>query len=305
LKYGVLLMAYGSPRTLDEVEGYYTDIRGGRAPSAEALADLTARYARVGMPSPLEEITRRQAAGLERALAGRGPGGSDIACYVGMKHWNPFIHEAVAQVAADGVEKLVGLVLAPHYSKMSIGGYESRLLAAKEELGATFEVAMVNSWYDEPGFIDLVASNIKDTATGWPENDFRVFFTAHSLPERAMTGGDPYRDQLLASSKLIADAAGVSDWEFAFQSASATGEPWLGPDILDRLQAFAAEGGRHALIAPIGFVADHLEILFDVDVECAEEASRLGLELRRTTSPNDDPRLVDTLANVVVKELDH
>jgi ferrochelatase len=292
-------MAYGSPRILDEVEGYYTDIRGGRAPSAEALADLTARYERVGVPSPLEEITRRQAAALERALAGRGPDGSDIACYVGMKHWNPFIREAAAQIAADGVEKLVGLALAPHYSKMSIGGYESRLLAAKDELGAGFEVAMIDSWYDEPGFIDLVASNIREAVAGWP--GFRIFFTAHSLPERAMAGGDPYRDQLLASSKLAAGAAGVSDWEFAFQSASATGEPWLGPDIGDRLRAFAGEGGRRALVAPIGFVADHLEILFDVDVECAEEATRLGLELRRIASPNDDPRLIDTLADVVAR----
>lgn len=299
MKCGVLLMAYGSPRILDEVEGYYTDIRGGRAPSAEALADLTARYERVGVPSPLEEITRRQAAALERALAGRGPDGSDIACYVGMKHWNPFIREAAAQIAADGVEKLVGLALAPHYSKMSIGGYESRLLAAKDELGAGFEVAMIDSWYDEPGFIDLVASNIREAVAGWP--GFRIFFTAHSLPERAMAGGDPYRDQLLASSKLAAGAAGVSDWEFAFQSASATGEPWLGPDIGDRLRAFAGEGGRRALVAPIGFVADHLEILFDVDVECAEEATRLGLELRRIASPNDDPRLIDTLADVVAR----
>jgi ferrochelatase len=290
-------MTYGSPRTLDEVEGYYTDIRGGRKPSPEAIEELSSRYARIG-GSPLPEITVRQARALESQLEDHPDG--PVPVFVGMKHWHPFIAEAVDEVVAAGVDTLVGIALAPHYSRMSIGGYEDRVRAAREAKAAGFDLRMVQSWYQEPAFVEFVADRLRATLDGWDPSDesTRVFFSAHSLPERILASGDPYRDQLLDSAAMIAKAADVANWEFAFQSASHTGEPWLGPDVLERLEAFAGEGGRRAVIAPIGFTADHLEILFDVDVECAELARQLGLELRRLPSPNDDPAFIGVLADV-------
>ncbi|MGH9194739.1 MAG: ferrochelatase [Acidimicrobiia bacterium] len=299
---GVLFMAYGSPRTIEEVEPYYTDIRGGRKPSAEALEHLKERYLRIGGTSPLEEVTTRQAVATVDLLRREG---LDATAYVGMKHWHPFISDAVQQMHSDEVEVAIGLVLAPHFSKMSIGGYEERVLKAKAEIGAGFDFAMVDFWYDDQKFIDFVAANLRDTLNDWSANEdqTRVFFTAHSLPERILASGDPYRDQLLDSSRLVAQVVGISNFEFAFQSASSTGEPWLGPDILDRLESFKAEGGKRAVVAPIGFTADHLEVLFDVDVECAEKCGEIGLEFRRIPSPNDDPRFVGALAGIVRRAL--
>lgn len=298
---GILFMAYGSPRSIDEVEPYYTDIRGGRAPSPEALEHLTDRYRRIGGSSPLEEITTRQAGGVEKALRSEG---SDVKAFVGMKHWHPYIAEAVERIAGDGIERVIGIALAPHYSKMSIGGYEERVIKARAS-GASFAFRMIPYWYDDAGFIEFVAGNLKATLAGWDPGDraTKVFFSAHSLPERILATGDPYRDQLQESSKLIADVAGVPEWEFAFQSASETGEPWLGPDILERLEAFRSDGGHRAVIAPIGFTADHLEILFDVDIECAGKAKELGLELRRIPSPNDEPGFIRALAELIRRHL--
>jgi ferrochelatase len=297
----VLCMAYGGPNSLDEVEDYYTDIRGGRRPSAESLADLMSRYEAIGGLSPLPEITRRQAAALGEVLEAASPG--RYRTHVGMKHWHPFVGEAVQDIAAEGDDEVIGLVLAPHYSKMSVGGYEQRLLAAQAATGASFSVDMIPYWYDDEAFIAFAAENVRAALGDWDPADrgTRVFFSAHSLPERILAEGDPYKDQLLDSSRLIAEAAGVPNWEFAFQSQSHTGEPWLGPDVLTSLEAFAAEGGKRAVISPIGFVADHLEVLFDVDIECAEQAKHLGIDLRRTASPNDDPRFIQVLAGVVQK----
>jgi ferrochelatase len=222
-----------------------------------------------------------------------------------MKHWHPSIDEAVGEIVAADVETLVGIVLAPHYARMSIGGYRDRILAARAARGGRFELRMVPSWYDEPEFVQFVAERLSASLDGWDRDaGTKVFFTAHSLPERILAEGDPYRDQLIDSSRLVADAAGGVAWELAFQSASATGEPWLGPDILERLEAFAAAGGRRALVAPVGFTADHLEVLYDVDVECGELAGHLGLELRRLPSPNDDPAFARTLAGIAVRELE-
>ena len=296
----MLCMAYGGPRSLDEVEDYYTDIRGGRRPSPEALDDLMQRYERIGGLSPLPEITHRQADALGSALESAVPG--RFRTYVGMKHWHPFVREAVDDITADGADRVIGLVLAPHFSKMSIGGYEQRLLAAQSATGASFDVDMIPHWYDDDGFVAFAAENLRAALGDWDPADpaTRVFFSAHSLPERILAEGDPYRDQLLESSGLIAEAAGVPNWEFAFQSQSHTGEPWLGPDVLTSLEAFAGRGGRRAVVSPIGFVADHLEVLYDVDVECVEQAGKLGIELRRTASPNDDPRFIQVLAGVVL-----
>ena len=210
-----------------------------------------------------------------------------------MKHWQPRIAEAVESALAGGATRIVGLVLAPHYSRLSIGEYRERLDAAA---AGRAEVVLVESWHDQPGFLDVVADRVRGT-------DAWVVFTAHSLPERILDEGDPYREQLLETSRLVAERAGLERWSFAFQSASATGEPWLGPDVLEELDRLHEAGVGKVLVAPIGFVSDHLEILWDIDIEARERAAELGLELERIESLNDDPAFVRALAELVEERL--
>jgi len=276
----VVVMAYGCPSRVEDVPAYLDDIRGGRPMPRHALDEFVERYRRVGV-SPLNEITERQRAGLERELG--------LPVFAGMKHWEPRIAEAAARALATGATRIVGLVLAPHYSRLSIDGYRDRLEAA---IGALAEIRMIESWHDHAPYLDVVASRVRGT-------DAHVVFTAHSLPERILADGDPYRDQLLETSRLVADRAGLSRWSLAFQSESATGEPWLGPDILAHLEDLHAQGVRKVLVAPIGFVADHLEILWDIDVEARGKAAELGLELDRIASMNDDPAFIRALAELV------
>jgi ferrochelatase len=209
--------------------------------------------------------------------------------FVGMKHWRPRIAEAVDAALAGGASRVIGVVLAPHYSRLSVGEYRERLEAALERRA---ELLLVESWHDEPAFVEVVADRLQGT-------DAWVVFTAHSLPERILADGDPYREQLLETSRLVAERAGLEQWSFAFQSASATGEPWLGPDVLEELKRLSGEGVRKVLVAPVGFVSDHLEILWDLDVEAREKADELGLELARIESLNDDPEFIRALAGVV------
>jgi len=285
MKDAVIVMAYGSPSTADDIRPYLEDIRGGRPVSDEAVAELTERYRRIGGRSPLDEVTEAQRAALEHELG--------IPVFVGMKHWRPRIAEAVERALVSGATRIVGVVLAPHYSRMSVGEYRERLEAALE--GRDAELVLVESWHEDPAFVDVVADRVRGTGA-W------VVFTAHSLPQRALAGGDPYRDQLLETSRLVSERAGLGErWSFAFQSASATGEPWLGPDILEELERLAGEGEREVLVAPVGFVSDHLEILWDLDIEAREKAQALGLELERITSLNDDPSFIHALAGVVEK----
>jgi ferrochelatase len=279
----VILMAYGSPATADDVAAYLADIREGRSVSQQAIDELSEHYRRIGGRSPLDEITEAQRAGLERELG--------LPVYVGMKHWRPRIAEAVEAALSGGAETLVGLVLAPHYSRLSIAGYRERLDNA---LQGRAELVFVESWHDHEPFLDVLASRVRGF-------DGHVVFTAHSLPERILRDGDPYRDQLLETSRLVAERAGLVDWSFAFQSASATGEPWLGPDILEELERLAANGERRVLVCPVGFVSDHLEILWDLDIEAREKAAEVGLELERIESLNDDPEFVRALAGIVKK----
>jgi ferrochelatase len=276
-------MAYGSPEHPDDIPAYFADIRGGRPVRPEAVAELTERYRRIGGRSPLNEITEAQRAALEEATG--------LPVYVGMKHWSPWIADGVDAALADGAERIVALVLAPHYSRMSIGGYRDRLEAA---LDGRAELDFIESWHVHEPYIELLVDRVRGT-------DGHVVFTAHSLPERILADGDPYRDQLLETSQLIAERAGVERWSFAFQSESATGEPWLGPDILDELGALYAAGVRKVLVAPVGFVSDHLEILWDIDVEAREKAAELGLELDRIESLNVDPAFIRALAGLVKK----
>jgi len=288
MKTAVIAMAYGSPERPEDIPAYYADIRGGRPVSQERVDELVERYRRIGGTSPLNRLTEAQRAALEREL--------DLPVYVGMKHWEPWIADAVARALEDGAERLVGLVLAPHYSRMSVGGYRDRLESALN--GAAPEIRFIESWHDHEPFLDVLADRVRGT-------DAHVVFTAHSLPQRILESGDPYRDQLLETSRLVAERAEIPQerWSFAFQSESATGEPWLGPDILDHLNALHADGVRKVLVAPVGFVADHLEILWDLDVEARERAAELGLELDRIDSMNDDPAFIAALAARVRAEL--
>jgi protoporphyrin/coproporphyrin ferrochelatase len=285
VKTAVVLMAYGSPGRIEDIRPYLEDIREGRPVSDEAVEELTERYRRIGGRSPLDEITERQRAALERELG--------VPVHVGMKHWRPRIAEAVEAALAGGAERVVGVVLAPHYSALSIAGYRERL---KASIRGRAELRFVESWHDHEPFLAVLADRVRGT-------DAHVVFTAHSLPERVLAMGDPYRDQLLETSRLVAERAGIERWSFAFQSASETGEPWLGPDILEELDALYAQGVRDVLVCPIGFVSDHLEILWDLDVEARERAGELGLRLDRIESLNDDPAFIRALAELTQQAL--
>jgi protoporphyrin/coproporphyrin ferrochelatase len=278
-------MAYGSPSEIDDIPAYLADIREGKPVSERAVEELKERYRRIGGRSPLDDHTEAQRAALEREL--------DLPVHVGMKHWRPRISEAVDAALAGGAERIVGLVLAPHYSRLSIATYRSRL---EDALAGRAELVFVESWHDHEPFLDVLADRVRGT-------DAHVVFTAHSLPERILRDDDPYRDQLLETSALVADRAGVGGWSFAFQSASATGEPWLGPDILEELERLSDGGVEQVLICPVGFVSDHLEILWDLDVEARDKADELGLELERVESLNADPAFVRALAYLVLKAL--
>ncbi len=291
----VLLMAYGTPGSLDAVPEYYAHIRGGRMPAPELVADLRARYRAVGGVTPLLERTREVRDRLADAFAARG---DPRSVYVGMKHWHPFIAEAVRQMVRDGVEEASALVLAPHYSRMSIGGYRRYLEEALGE-APTLRVELIERWGAEPEFIALMAGLVREGLGRFPAGDVTVVFTAHSLPARIREWNDPYEAELLASSRLVADAAGVRDWRFAWQSAGASGEPWIGPDILEYLETLAGEGVRQVLQVPIGFVADHLEVLYDIDIEARRRAGELDVGFHRTRLPNADPAFIAALAAVI------
>jgi ferrochelatase len=280
----VVLMAYGSPSRIADVPAYYADIRGGRPIKPEHLDDLVARYERLGIEdsNPLNEITEATRAALEEEL-GR-------PVFTGMRHWTPRIAEAAEQALEGGADTIVGLVLAPHYSTLSIEKYRLQL---QDAIGGRAELRFVERWGDEPGFVALLAGKLVF------QKHKHVVFTAHSLPARILDEGDPYRDELLETARLVAERAGVEDWSFSFQSESPTGEPWLGPDILDHLDELAARGVEDVVLCPIGFVADHLEIRWDLDVEAAEKAQELGLQLARIELPNADPAFVRTLAGIV------
>jgi ferrochelatase len=279
----VILMAYGSPERVADVPAYYADIRGGRPIAPENLENLVARYRALGIEdsNPLNAITEATRAALDAELG--------LPVYTGMKHWTPRISAAVDSAVDAGATRLVGLVLAPHYSRLSIAGYRTLVEDALEDRA---ELLFVDSWHDAPGLIALLADRIRDTES-------HVVFTAHSLPARILDEGDPYRDQLLETSQLVADSAGVEDWSFSFQSESPTGEPWLGPDILDHLTDLAGRGIDDVLVCPVGFVSDHLEIRWDIDHEAQQRARELGIRLDRIEMPNDDAEFVAVLASIV------
>jgi ferrochelatase len=283
----VVLMAYGSPERLVDVPAYYADIRGGRPIAPAQLDDLVARYRRLGVEehNPLNAITEETRVALEEELG--------LPVFTGMKHWTPRIADAADASLGAGADVVVGLVLAPHYSRLSIAGYRSQL---EDALAGRAELRFIDSWHTFEPFIDLLASRLRGTLG-------HVVFTAHSLPARILDEGDPYHQQLEETCTAIAQRAGLSDWSFSYQSESPTGEPWLGPDILDHLTDLHATGVRDVLVCPVGFVSDHLEIRWDIDVEAQERARELGMTLQRIEMPNADPEFVRALASLVKQEL--
>jgi ferrochelatase len=297
---GVFLLAYGTPESLDDVEPYFTHIRGGRKPSPEAVANLRERYRLVGGRTPLKDLTFATADKLQARLDAEAPGRYRV--YVGMKHWHPFIAETMPHIAADGVRDVVALALAPHYSRMSVGGYRRYVDEANATLEQPLQITFIERWHDHPGFRRLIADRIVAARAELPpdlHDQALVLFSAHSLPERILSWNDPYPDELRESAAGIASLLGLTDWRLCYQSAGMTGEPWLGPDILDYLEELHSEGVRAVVSAPFGFVAEHLEVLWDIDREAQDKAAELGMELRRIRMPNADDEFVDVLVSLV------
>ena len=296
---GVAVMAYGTPAAPADVEAYYTHIRRGRPPSDEQLADLRGRYEAIGGTSPLAERTEAQRRALQRALDAQAPGRCRVV--LGQKHAAPFIEDAVAELAASGVEQVVGLVLAPHFSRASVGEYQARLAEASAQ--AAVPVAAIDSWHLEPSYLAFLTDAVRDGLASLPDRT-KVLFTAHSLPERALVD-DPYPEQLRASAASVADAAGLdrwAGWSLCWQSAGRTPEPWRGPDVLEVLRDLADTGRADGvLVCPQGFVSDHLEVVYDLDIEAARLATELGLAFGRTRVLNDHPPVFEALAARVLE----
>jgi ferrochelatase len=290
---GVLVMAYGTPRNRDDIEAYYTDIRRGRPPTPEQLADLVARYDAItggDGPFPLREITERQRAALATALGD----GYDVR--LGTKHSSPSIEDGVRELAAAGVERVVGLVLAPHYSRMSVGQYSERAAKAGAELGLAVDT--IESWHLLPAYVDFLGRAVTEALTSVPDSS-EVLFTAHSLPQRILDPGDPYPTQLRETAAAVAELIGLERWSIGWQSAGRTPEPWLGPDVLDVIRFRAGAGAAGLVVSACGFVADHLEVAYDLDIEARALAESLGLPFARTASVTTDPAVIAALAETV------
>lgn len=302
---GVLLMAYGSPSGLEDVARYYAHLRAARGsppPSQEEIEELTERYRRIGGRSPLLEMTIRQARALERELRARG---RELKVYLGMRHSSPFIGEAVRRAREEGVSFLVAIALAPHYSRLSIGDYEQALREAAQ--GPTgLEYDMVRSYHLHPLFLEAWRERVEAALKPLEEGERRglhTLFTAHSLPEAILRWGDPYPDQVLESARALAGLLELRSWEVAYQSAGATGGRWLGPHLLERVRALAREGRRTLLVVPLGFVSDHLEVLYDIDLEARGLAQSLNVKLLRPEMLNDSPTFIRALADLVEERL--
>lgn len=299
---GVVLLSYGSPSGPEDVERYYTDIRRGRAPTPEQVAELTSRYEAIGGLSPLAAHTQAQVNGVARALESAAPGRYVVRG--GAKHSPPFIEDAVKDAAAAGAEDVVAVVLAPHYSALSVGEYLERVEAAAAPLGV--RVHGVKSWHLEPGLIEALAQRVKRSVEslsrlGRSEGPAPyTIFTAHSLPARVRDMGDPYPDQLAETAAAVAKAADITDWTVAWQSAARTPEPWLGPDVVETIGALADRGVGGVVVCPAGFTSDHLEVLYDLDVVARAAAEERGMHFAWTASLNDDPALCETLAGVIM-----
>ena len=294
---GVLLMAYGGPSNLDQVEDYYRDIRRGSPPPPELLEELIGRYRAIGGGSPLSAMVERQRAALQVELAGRGLA---VAVYAGMRHIEPRIGRVVREMAADGIARIAAIALAPQRSS-NAAGYRRAVDASLAEMDGPPRVDFVESWHDQPRFVEALAGAAGEALGRFAgTSGVHVLFTAHSLPSRVVTDGDAYPDEVRATAALVAARLGLQAYSVAFQSAGRTGEPWIGPELRDEIRRLAAEGVRDLVVCPVGFVADHLEVLYDIDIEARAVADEVGIRLERTRSMNDDPTFIAGLADLVV-----
>lgn len=294
---GVLLMAYGTPDTPEDIEPYYTHIRGGRAPTPELLRELQERYRLIGGRTPLSDISEATRVALEEEL---NAGATRYRVFLGMKHWKPWIKDAVARMASENIQRAVGLVLAPHYSSMSVAAYYQYIEKAQKELGSDITIDPILSWHLHQPYLDAVARRVRQRLAEFPAGEnVTVVFTAHSLPKKIVTSDDPYPLQLQETSEELARMLGLTRWTFSYQSAGRTPDPWLGPDIVDTVNALADDGACSILVAPVGFISDHLEIFYDIDFEAKRAAEARDVDLKRTESLNASPDFVTGLAQLV------
>ncbi len=296
----ILLMAVGGPDKLESVEPYLLDVRGGRPTPPELVEEIKARYRATGGRSPVLGIMQEVARKLEQKL--NGPGGERYRAYIGFRHWHPYIKEAYAELMDERPEQLIGVCMAPQYSSMSIGAYIKKVEEARAALGGEFPVSYVQSWHEHPRLIAAIAGNITAALQKFPA-DLRsrvpVLFTAHSLPERILQANDPYPDHVRATMDAVCRKLGPVTTRFAYQSQGRSSEKWLGPTVEETLDALQAEDHRHVLVAPIGFLSDHLEVLYDIDIELKQRAAKQGMQLERIAMLNAAPPLIEILASIV------
>jgi len=296
---GVLVMAYGGPNSLEEIPGYLSDIRSGRPTPKRILEEISHNYQQIGGKSPLLEITHRQATAIQAQL-----NKSEFQVYLGMRHWSPWIEDTIREMLTDGITQAVSLVLAPHYSKLSIAKYQAKIAAGLEMYYGQIEFAHVESYHDAPGLIQALAKRVADGLERWPEQmraEVHVIFSAHSLPVHIIEMGDPYADQLHETARLVAEKAGLGgeQWSWSYQSAGRSPEPWLGPQLPGHLEALAETGIREVISVPVGFVSDHVEILYDIDIQAQQTAKRLGMRLERPPALNEDSIFIESLADLI------
>jgi len=301
MKKAALIMAYGSPNKLEDILPFYTDIRRGNAPTEVLLEELTERYISIGGSSPLLKVTNAQAELAAEAL--------EMPAYVGMRHWEPWVHEAVEQMQKDGVTHSVGMVMAPHFSTMSIAKYIGKVETAMKDLNYDLKINFIESWNVEPEYIQALMQKIETALGDWDRADAHYIFTAHSLPARILDEGDPYPNQLMETAKKLAYELGIdeSSWSFAFQSAGRTTEKWLGPDLLEKIDELELAGKTKLLICSIGFITDHLEVMYDIDIEAQDHIKNKDMAIRRADSLNADPllgKLFGRLISEKMKELE-
>lgn len=297
-----MIMAYGGPDTLDDVRPYLLDVRNHRPTSDHIVDEITDRYRQIGGRSPILELTEAEARGIETELNAQSPDEQTWKVWVGMRHWHPFIKDTLAEMAEAGVSEAMGLVMAPHYSRMSIAAYFNR--AAESE--SPVKLHQLLSWNTMPEYLDALAERIQDALLRFPESEranVPVLFTAHSLPERIRTWNDAYERQLQETVAALRERLPNQPWDWAYQSAAMTPDPWLGPDAGEVIQRMHTEGQRNVLICPIGFICEHVEILFDIDVEFQQLARELGVHLERIEMLNDHPGMLAGLARVVLSQV--
>lgn len=295
---GVLIMAYGGPNSLDEIPGYLADIRSGRVTTPAVLEEITNNYRQIGGKSPLLENTRRQVQAVQSQL------GDEYRCYLGMRHWAPWIEETIRDMLDDGITRAVSLVLAPHYSKMSIAKYQAKIEEGLELFRGHIEFEHIVSYHDAPKYIEALSNRVHEGLNRWPrdqQDEVHVIFSAHSLPTRILQSGDPYDRQLRTTARLVAEEAGLPQkrWSWSYQSAGRTPEPWLGPQLEEHIPALAQQGVENVVSVPVGFVSDHVEILYDIDVEARQVAEEHNVRLERPPALNDDPLFIEQLADLI------